>query len=94
MGDRRLGVGKNELVVCGDAAHADDGAAVGGRGGVLHVDGGVGGGLEVGEAPAGGLGEMLAMSPGRMLLLSSSLATHRQNAASCPAAHARTFPVP
>lgn len=62
MGDGRKGVGEEDLAVGCDAADGDDGAAVGGRGGVFHVDGGVGGGLKVGERPAGGCGRLTVSS--------------------------------
>lgn len=54
MRDGRHGAGEQDLAIDGDTTDRDDGAAVRGRGDVLHVDGGVGFGLEVGETPAGG----------------------------------------
>lgn len=56
MRDGRHGAGEEDLAIGSDAADRDNGAAVRGRGDVLHVDGGVGFGLEVGETPAGGCG--------------------------------------
>ena len=47
--NRGHGTCKEDFAVDGDATDRDDGAAVRGRGDVLHVDGRVGLGLEVGE---------------------------------------------
>jgi hypothetical protein len=52
--DGRHGACEQDFAVDGDATDRDDGAAVRGRSDVLHVDGRVGFGLEVGEGPAGG----------------------------------------
>lgn len=54
MRDGRHGAGEQDLAIDCNTTDRDDGAAVRGRGDVLHVDGGVGFGLEVGETPAGG----------------------------------------
>jgi hypothetical protein len=52
--DGRHGACEQDFAVDGDATDRDDGAAVRGWSDVLHVDGRVGFGLEVGEGPAGG----------------------------------------
>ena len=95
MRDRRHGAGEEDLAVDGDTTDRDDGAAVRGRGDVLHVDGGVGFGLEVGETPASGCerGEIRQLDLIARQQKQHEKA-HQQSAASCPAEHEQTFPCP